>query len=106
MDSKLKNLYQRLKQDGLTPEQEQKILAELNDGGSPRSAPGRSSGLAPGPSPRLARAGSPCRDGAGPEGPGHEPQRHEQQQAVHRVKQDAGFDKDSVIQEIRNRLDL
>jgi len=34
MDSKLKNLYQRLKQDGLRPEQEQKILTELNDSGS------------------------------------------------------------------------
>ena len=34
MDSKLLNLYQKLKQRGLTPGQEQKILAELNDTGS------------------------------------------------------------------------
>jgi uncharacterized sporulation protein YeaH/YhbH (DUF444 family) len=34
MDSKLKNLYLRFKQRGLTPEQDQKILAELNDCGS------------------------------------------------------------------------
>jgi uncharacterized sporulation protein YeaH/YhbH (DUF444 family) len=31
MDSKLAKLYQRLKKDGLTPDQEQKILLELND---------------------------------------------------------------------------
>jgi uncharacterized sporulation protein YeaH/YhbH (DUF444 family) len=34
MDSKLKSLYQEIKQHGLTPEQEQKILAELSDDGS------------------------------------------------------------------------
>jgi uncharacterized sporulation protein YeaH/YhbH (DUF444 family) len=34
MDSKLEDLYQRLKRDGLSPEREQKILAELNDTGS------------------------------------------------------------------------
>ena len=34
MDSKLLNLYQKLKQSGLTHEQEHKILAELHDGGS------------------------------------------------------------------------
>jgi uncharacterized sporulation protein YeaH/YhbH (DUF444 family) len=34
MDSKRSDLYRRLKQDGLSPEQEQKILAELNDSGS------------------------------------------------------------------------
>jgi uncharacterized sporulation protein YeaH/YhbH (DUF444 family) len=34
MDSKLKNLYERFKQRGLTSEQEQKMLAELNDTGS------------------------------------------------------------------------
>ena len=34
MDSKLKNLYQRFKQEGLTLEREQKILAELNNTGS------------------------------------------------------------------------
>ena len=34
MNSKRLNLYRRLKQDGLSFEQEQKILAELNDSGS------------------------------------------------------------------------
>ena len=34
MDSKLSKIYQRLKEDGLTPEQEQKVLAELGDSGS------------------------------------------------------------------------
>jgi uncharacterized sporulation protein YeaH/YhbH (DUF444 family) len=34
MDSKSLELYSRLKQNGLTPEQEQRILAELNDNGS------------------------------------------------------------------------
>ena len=34
MDSKLKNLYQQIKQRGLTPEQEQKILAEMSYKGS------------------------------------------------------------------------
>jgi uncharacterized protein len=34
MDSKRFKLYQRLKQEGLTPAREQKIVAELNDAGS------------------------------------------------------------------------
>ncbi|MEJ2165761.1 MAG: DUF444 family protein [Desulfobacterales bacterium] len=42
MDSKLKKIFERFKQRGLTPEQEQKMLAELDGGGShdlPDAAP-------------------------------------------------------------------
>ena len=50
MNSKLVKIYEKLKQDGLTAEQEQKILAELNADGShdlPDAASGGQGGLGP-----------------------------------------------------------
>ena len=55
MDSKLKNLYERFKQRGLTSEQEQKILAELNDTGSHDVADADSAGDGKGKISRAVR---------------------------------------------------
>jgi uncharacterized sporulation protein YeaH/YhbH (DUF444 family) len=52
MDPKLVELYERLKEKGLTPAQERKILAELNDDGShdlPDASAGGEGGIGPVP---------------------------------------------------------